>query len=103
VTRYRITTPVTDYSGSLGGLVFNNGEALAGEEHTAELAYARARGYGVEELADRPVAPELPKKSASTETWRAYAVAAGEMSEAEAGLMSRDELVEYFITEEKPS
>lgn len=110
MVRYRVTTPVADYSGRLGGLVFTHGEALAGEEHAAELAYARARGYGVEEISAGP-APTgepadgagenpMPRKSASTEAWRAYAVGTGELTEANAEQMTRDELVEYFTTEE---
>lgn len=111
--RYRITTPVPDYCGSVGAVTFDRGVAVADESAAAELAYFRSRGYGVEELADEPAEPELadeagpemPKKSASTEAWRDYAAATGEMTEDEAGQMSRDDLVEYFnsTSEENPS
>jgi hypothetical protein len=114
--RYRVTTPVPDYRGSVGDVHFAAGEAVVdGDANPAEMAYFRARGYGIEEIAEdagtadvdesdpESPGPETPKKSASTEAWRAYAVAAGEMTEDEAGQMSRDELVEYFTTEETPS
>lgn len=112
---YRVTTPVPDYRGSVGDVHFAAGVALVDEDaHPAEMAYFRARGYGIDVAEDASPAvadegdagspgPEVPKKSASTEAWRAYAVEAGEMTEDEAGQMSRDELVEYFTTEETPS
>jgi hypothetical protein len=104
--RYRVTSPVADHSGRLGRLVFTNGEALAGDEHVAELDYARARGYGVEELVEQP--PEeaepdgMPKKSASTEAWRAYATAAGDLPAEQLATMSRDQLVDHYAAKEIP-
>lgn len=110
--RYRVRTPVPDYTGTVGAVTFAQGVADVDESAGAELAYFRARDYGVEEIAEDAgptdtdegdSGPEMPKKSASTEAWRAYAVEVGEMTEDEAGQMSRDELVEYFTTEETPS
>lgn len=108
MARYRVTTPVADYSGALGGLVFTNGEALAGDEHEAELAYAEAHGYGIEpadgpapaEEPEEPADGVMPKKSASTEAWRGYATSVGDISAEEIAEMSRDQLVAHYATEE---
>lgn len=107
--RYRVTTPVADYFGALGDLVFTRGEALANDEdHAAELAYARSRGYGIEPY-DRPtVEPAesdtdedgMPKKSASTEVWRQYAAGVGDLTDDQIADMSRDQLVAHYASKE---
>lgn len=112
VTVYRVTTPVEDYAGRVGEVVFADGVALVPDTRTAELAYFQARGYGVEEVADEDSAaaesdvPVMPKKSASTEAWRTWAADpnGGGITSDEAAELSRDELVEMFAsTEEHPS
>lgn len=109
---FKLTAPVFDHSGPLGRVTFSQGEAVADEvEHEAEIEYARARGYRVERLTGsdpepepveevEPEGVELPKKSASAQVWRAYAVDSGAMTEDEAAAYSRDDLVTFFITEE---
>jgi hypothetical protein len=110
--RYVVTTPVAGHTGPLGAVHFVDGRAVIDEDtHPAELAYCRAREYAVEPLSDAPAAgageervdepgapAEMPKKSASTEAWRAYAVDHGGMTADEAAEMSRDQLVERFTT-----
>jgi hypothetical protein len=108
--RYRVTTPVADYSGALGDLVFTRGEAIANDEdHAAELAYAEARGYGiepydepaaVEDPADEPDPDGMPRKSASTEAWRQYATGVGDLTEEQIADMSRDQLVAHYASKE---
>lgn len=110
--RYRVTTPVADYSGALGDLVFTHGEALANDsDHAAELAYAKARGYGIEpydqpapadEPAEEPDTGEggAPKKSASTDVWRQYATSVGDLTEDQIADMSRDQLVAHYASKE---
>jgi hypothetical protein len=91
--RYRVTTPVAGYAGTVGSVTFADGAAEVDESAEAELGYFRARGYGVEEVVD---ATQPPKKSASADAWRAFTVAADLLSEDEASQMSRDELVAYY-------
>jgi hypothetical protein len=100
---YRVTTPVLGFTGQSAGVNFTNGVAEVGEGPS--LAYFRAAGYGVEDLeeptgehAADPAA--MPRKSASTEAWRTWAVEHGGLSVDEANELSRDQLVERFVTEE---
>lgn len=110
----RVTTPVPDYSGSVGGVVFANGEALVDDEvYGAELGYFARSGYivheNVEEVAadeaggDDPEPDPTPARNASTETWRAWAAEHGGMSAEDAGALSRDELVARFADSEENS
>lgn len=55
-------------------------------------------GAVVEDVDGDGVMEVLPRRSASTETWRQYALAQG-MSEDDANRMSRDELVEHYTKE----
>ncbi|APD18586.1 hypothetical protein SEA_PICARD_8 [Streptomyces phage Picard] len=58
-----IRTPVEGFSGpGVGGLIFRDGEAETNDE--AVIAYARRRGYEVEETPKRkaPAKPETPKE-----------------------------------------
>lgn len=104
----KIATPVPDYSGSVGGIRFDHGRAEVDEDRfAAEVAYCRARGYTVTDLAPAGEEPsgegaELPKKSASTDVWRAYAVEHG-MTADEANALSRDQLAERFTTTKESS
>jgi hypothetical protein len=53
MAEYEISTPVPDYTGSLGALVFTDGKARANDDaHASEIAYCRERGYTVEEVAE---------------------------------------------------
>lgn len=119
--RYNVFTPVPDHTGAVGGVHFANGRAVIDDAtHPSELAYCRAAGYLVEPLVDEPANPdagldeveadefedefegaEMPKKSASTEAWRTWAVQHGGMTVDEANTFSRDELVAHFTTEDQ--
>lgn len=104
-----IRAPEGDFEGDVGAVKFRAGSAEADEAtHAAELRYFRAAGYGVEEL-EAPVfadvdgdgvTEELPKRSASTDAWRAFAASHG-MTEEEATSKSRDELVAYYHQEDQ--
>lgn len=110
--RYRVSTPAVGYTGAVGGVTFVDGNAVVDDEtHAAELGYCRNAGYTIEPLdqvddpgedvddpASATLAGEMPKKSAKTEDWRAYAVAQG-MPVDEANAKSRDELVAQFTQE----
>jgi hypothetical protein len=57
----KVSTPVPDYSGSVGGVHFADGQALVDDEtFEAELGYFRRSGYTVEpvevETKDKPAA-----------------------------------------------
>jgi hypothetical protein len=115
VAKYRVSAPVTGYTGVSVGTTFTAGVATIEvpdgvyRQHpsTRTLAYFRAQGYDVERLdAAAPAgvsddqASVPPRKSASTEAWRAYAVEQG-MSAEEADTYTRDQLAErYLITKE---
>lgn len=76
--------------------------AVDDEEQADELDDLEAQGGTTEE--DPLVVKEgedgeqlvLPRKSASTEVWRTFAVDKGGLSEEQAQGMTRDELVEHF-------
>lgn len=111
--RVKVTAPVAGYTGKVGIVAFADGVAELDSEvhaHQRALAYFRRRGYTVEEInpaavADAPVdpdaAPEMPKRSGTTEAWRAWAThpKGGGMTADEAATKSRDELVAQFATE----
>jgi len=121
---YRVRTPVLAFDGLVGHIQFRNGEATveghlafdeAGlpvlDEHTApvEFRHMATAGYLIEEVVadDLPQSDvdgdgqvdDLPKRSASTEAWREFAVAHG-MPEDEAAGLSRDELVAHYTAKE---
>lgn len=107
---YRVRTPVPGASGDIGNVHFSNGVALVDEEtDAAVLAYCRGAGYTVEAIEPEPEVEgepepegaEMPKKSASTEAWRAWAVEHGGMEADEAATLSRDQLVERFTSTEE--
>jgi hypothetical protein len=54
----------------------------------------------VEDVNDDGVEEVLPRKSASTETWRQFAVDHGGMHEDDAKAMTRDELVAHFTKDD---
>ncbi len=103
-TRYRITTPVLDYTGVVGNCAFAHGR-YEGPVEPGPLAYFTAQGYGVEELPDEPESAgeqaesslglARPAKSASKADWVVYAVSQG-MDQVEAEKVTRDELVAKF-------
>lgn len=100
---YRVTTPVVGFTGMSAGANFTDG--VAEVEDGPSLRYFRAAGYGIEPLAepaDEDSGAEMPKKSASTEAWRAWAAEHGGMAADVANTKSRDELVAHF-TEENDS
>ena len=98
---YRVSTPVAGFTGTSAGVNFTNG--VADVDEGPALNYFRSAGYGVEDLAepaDEPDPAAQPRKSASTEAWRTWAVDHGGLSVEEANELSRDQLVERFATEE---
>lgn len=118
MTQYLVTTVVPGFTGDVGTVHFADGVALVDDEKdAATLAYCRSAGYTVEEPAsveeavDEAEEPldelgdEQPKKSASTDAWRTWAVDHGGMTADEAATLSRDQLVERFTTstEETPA
>lgn len=111
MARVEITTPVPGHTGALGGITFVNGRAVVNADaFPAEVAYCRARDYTVVELDapadDLPAADvdgdgavdDLPKRSASTEVWRTFAVEHG-MPAEQADALTRDQLVEHYTKE----
>jgi hypothetical protein len=106
---HTVHTPEPGSHDKVGAVQFTNGAAQVDEvTHEAELRYFRAAGYTVvENEPEEPVVAdidgdgaveELPKKSASTEVWRAFAVEHG-MPEDEANSKSRDELAAHYYQE----
>lgn len=112
MAQHLVTTPVPGFTGDVGTVRFTDGVALIDDEtDAAALAYCRSAGYTIDEpaqdesAADEASAGEQPKKSASTEAWRTWAVEHGGMEADEAATLSRDQLVERFTTstEETPA
>lgn len=109
MAQFLVTTPVAGWSGDVGGVHFADGVALIDDETDAPaLAYCRSAGYVVEASGpdEEPVdasEPDgaQPRKSASTEAWRTWAVEHGGMAADEAATLSRDQLVERFTTTEE--
>lgn len=109
---YRVTTPEQGYNGASVGVTFVSGVAENVPDGAA-LRYFRRAGYGVEEMsAARPAqvaesaadgaepdnddGPVKPAGNASTDAWRAHAVAVGKLTAEEAESMSRDEIKAKF-------
>jgi hypothetical protein len=112
MAQYLVTTVVPGFTGDVGTVHFADGVALIDDEtDAATLAYCRSAGYTVEapEAGAEPEPEEpdeadeagQPKKSASTEAWRTWAVEHGGMEADEAATLSRDQLVERFTTTEE--
>lgn len=111
MTRYRITTPVEGFTGTVGGLDFSKG-AYEGDVPAGPLGYFEQAGYGVEEIdadpveADKPVDPPEPPvvappaKSAKKEDWVKFAVEHRQADPVEADKLTRDELVAAYGTQE---
>lgn len=59
MTKFRISTPVRDFTGEVGGCAFAKG-VYEGEVQPGPLAYFRAQGYSVVELDETPAEPEQP-------------------------------------------
>lgn len=108
--RYTVRTPEAGYTGMVGRVGFGDGVAVVDEStNAAELTYFRNAGYHVEPVEPAGEAAEAaalpPRRSASTQDWRAYAVSQG-MPAVDADALSRDQLVERFAqagTEEETS
>lgn len=104
MAKFLVKTPVPDFSGALGGVMFADGQAVVDEDtHPAELDYCRSR-YVVEDYvaadADGNGAQDvMPKKSSSKADWVAFAIEHGVAAE-EAESLTRDQLVELFIKKE---
>ena len=106
----RVTTPVPGFSGTVAGVVFAGG---AGEtDDPAALTYFARQGYRIdageptepptvtEPPAQPPTVPpapdaDQPAGNASTEEWRAYAVAKG-LDAERVDTMTRDQIRDLF-------
>ncbi|MEC3977897.1 hypothetical protein [Amycolatopsis sp. H20-H5] len=104
MTDYRVSTPVKDFTGVVGGCAFAQG-VYSGPVESGPLGYFNQAGYTVEQLDTAPevsgeaeLAP-LPAKSASKGEWTAAAVARG-LAEADADKLTRDELVARYLKED---
>ena len=96
--RYRITSPVTGFSGRVAGTAFADGVG-----HTSSpgaVAYFRRRGYRVEEDTPSSAPLSMPARSASKGAWLDYAVSRG-MPRDEAEAMTRDQLATHYHGEEE--
>lgn len=104
--KYTIRTPLPGVTGIHAGINFTGGVATIDDsvkEEAAALAYFQQAGYTIEPVDEpEPVEDEevvepaaMPAKNASTEDWRAYAVAQG-MPEDEANAATRDALVDRY-------
>jgi hypothetical protein len=104
-TRYRVSTPVKDFTGEVGGCLFAKG-IYEGDVQPGPLAYFRAQGYSVQELDDTPepeaTEPELtfaddpkvpPAGNASEADWRFHCLAIGATDDQVKDL-KRDQLKE---------
>lgn len=67
-------------------------DAQTGDHDDDPLVVRDVNDDGVEEV--------LPRKSASTDTWRQFAVQHGGMHEDDANAMTRDELVAHFTKDD---
>lgn len=57
---YKVTTPEAGHTGAVGNVDFVKGEAIVDDAtHSAELAYFRGAGYGVEPYR-KPRRPAVP-------------------------------------------
>lgn len=83
---YKVTTPEAGHTGAVGNVDFVKGESIVDDAtHSAELAYFRGAGYGVEPYRKprRPTAaaealsPDMPADDASEAVWRIWAVQHG--------------------------
>lgn len=106
MAKFLVKTPVADFSGALGGVMFSDGQAVIDEDtHPSELAYCRAKyvvePYVAEEPEQEQIEDPMPRKSASKADWLAYAVEHG-VDPAEAEALTRDQLVELFASKENP-
>lgn len=109
-TRYRITTPVPDFSGEVGNCAFAKG-VYEGPVEPGPLGYFCSQGYGVEDLDAETVEeaeakqtdelPDLPAKSAPKADWVAAAVARG-IDAADAEKATKEQLVELLNTPNNP-
>jgi hypothetical protein len=109
MSEYRITTPVRDFTGDVGGCSFAKG-VYTGPVEPGPLHYFRSAGYGVEEVvADTAAADEVeqgdddgdpataPRGNASADAWREHVLALGATEEQVDGL-NRDQLRELAAT-----
>jgi hypothetical protein len=110
--RYQVKAPAKKVNDTIAGVRFSDSSATVdGDVQPGALAYFRRQGYLVEEIRDQEPTPpaaaipgaqaaELPRRSASTEAWRAYAVDHGGMTSEEAAELSRDQLADRFALKE---
>lgn len=116
MTTWKITAPVTDYTGEVAGCAFGRGR-YEGPASMGALNYFRGAGYSVEEVDEIPAEPEQPPApvptfaedpkiapagNASADDWRAHALAIGATEDQVKGL-GRDQLKELAakITKEQ--
>ena len=93
----RVHSPRKGWDGVSVGVRFRDGAAEVNPaEHPAAFAYFERAGYRIEHPKAAPPVPERPGDKASKAEWAAYAVARGELTEAEADKLTRDQLAERF-------
>lgn len=103
-TKYRISTPVPDHTGEIGGCVFVRG-AYEGDVADGPLMYFRAQGYTVEDLADLEAAAAevgdddanpatTPPRNANTAAWREHVLTLPGVDESQIENLGRDQLIE---------
>lgn len=71
--RYKVTSPVTTYTGAVGELTFVKG-VYEGEVSDAALQYFETAGYGVEKLGDAATAEQPDADAAAAAPAEADAV-----------------------------
>lgn len=101
--RVRVTTPVVDFTGTVGEYAFAKG-VFEGEVSDGALTYFRTAGYGVEEVDtehsptdpdDDPDGPGgLPPKSGLRDAWEQAGIDLGLTEDAVKGASNKDQLIE---------
>lgn len=111
MSHFRISTPVKDFTGEVGGCTFTKG-IYVGDVGAGPLAYFAAQGYTVEEIPDTPAEVEeipdpaaepaidldaLPARSAARSEWIAAAIAR-DIDQADAKKATKEQLIELLTT-----
>lgn len=109
MTNYRISAPVRDFTGEVGGCAFAKG-VYEGPVEPGPLHYFTNAGYSVEELDEVPAVPEPvkelpvvepPAKSAKKEDWVKFAVEHRQADPAEADKLTHAQLVAAYGPKEE--
>ncbi len=94
---YRVSTPVPDFSGEVGGCVFVDG-VYEGDVADGPLSYFTTAGYGLEDLTVDPDGPGgLPPKAATRGEWEQVARDLGITEEEIGAASNKDQLIELVV------